>query len=390
MKRLSPDAALAESLSRHSLTEPGRSIEEVTRQLVGLHNTSPVSPYLSLLARVPGFVRDDLDALMWQSWRLVRMRAMRQTMFIFPLDVLEIAVAATRHIGEGLVARWLRDSGLRQSDFDRLADQVEEALVDGPLTVRDLRNVLGVRGGIDLPGVVGRMCDTGRLVGGAPPRSWRSSVRQYHRWADVLQGVDLDRWGESGAVGELLERYLRSYGPVTVEDMSWWTGLTKGRCRAALGQIDVEEVEVEGWPGPLFRIPDDEASPAAGGEIHALPLLDPYVQGYRIRVRFLDPDRHGFVYDWGGNAAATLVHRGRIVGVWQFSEEPLDSVRYHLFERSAASVVRAAEEALAAAGRLYFDRPVDVVEVRVMKPLGPEERRSAAHPLDDRLHRASR
>jgi hypothetical protein len=390
MKVLTADQALANAVARHSLVEQRHSIEDVARQLVGLHNTSPVSPYLSLLARVPGFVRNDLDVQMWQSWRLVRMRAMRRTLFVFPLDLLEIAVAATRQIGEGLAARWLRDSGLTQTDFDRLADQIEEALADGPLTVRSLREVLGTLREVNLSGVVGRMCDAGRLVGGAPPRSWRSSVREYHRWSDVLPGVDLDRWEQDEAIRALLERYLRSYGPVTVDDMSWWTGLTKERCRAALEQIDIEEAVVDGWPGPLFRIRDDAGPVVVDSEVRALPLLDPYVQGYRNRERFLEPDRHAFVYDWGGNATATLVRGGRIIGVWQFMEQPDDSVRYHLFESDAASIRSGAEEALAAAGLLYFARPVDVVEVRTMKPLGPEHRRSAAHPLDHRLHRAGR
>ncbi|MCP4251194.1 MAG: winged helix DNA-binding domain-containing protein [bacterium] len=65
------------------------------------------------------------------------------------------------------------------------------------------------------------MCDVGRIVGGAPPRSWRSSVRQYHRWQDVLPDVDLHCWDEEAAIKELIHRYLRSYGSVTIDDIAW-------------------------------------------------------------------------------------------------------------------------------------------------------------------------
>jgi hypothetical protein len=179
---------------------------------------------------------------------------------------------------------------------------------------------------------------------------------------------------------------------VTVNDMSWWTGITKGRCRAALAALgaSVEEVAVDGWPGPLYRIAAGDTTDEPDSAVTALPLLDPYVQGYRNRGRFLDPARNDFVYDGGGNSTATLIQHGRIVGIWQFAEEAVDSVRYHMFAAVPASVRRSAEADLAVAGDLYFERPVDVVATTTMKPLSADGGRSASHPLDSVLHRASR
>lgn len=390
MRTLTPAEALANAAHHHSLSRPGTSIEAIAAELVGLHNTSPVGPYLSLRARLPGFDRMALDALMWDRWQVARFRAMRLTLFVFPHDLLEVAAAATRRLSESWASRWLRDSGLSQREFERLAKGVTEALADGPLTARALRRALGVPTSVDLPGVVSRMCDAGKLVGGAPPRSWRSPVRRYHLWHDVLPDVDIGRWKEHAAVGELIRRYVTSYGPVTIDDISWWTGLTKGRCRAALATFDTEQVEVDAWPGPLYRTTGPPVGTDPGSDVTALPLLDPYVQGYRDRVRFLHPGLADFVYDRGGNSTATLVHRGRIIGVWQLSEEPGESLRYHLFAGGPARVRREAEEELEAAGSLYFDRPVEVVEYPTMTPLSADGGRSASHPLDSRIHRASR
>jgi hypothetical protein len=187
-------------------------------------------------------------------------------------------------------------------------------------------------------------------------------------------------------------RYISGYGPVTVADISWWTGFTKARSQAALAALRdrVEEVAVEGWPGPLFRLRGSDAAHEHEGSVMALPLLDPYVQGYRDRIRFLEPELHDSVYDGGGNSAATLVHRGRIIGVWQYSDDPAESVRYHFFNAVTAGIRRAAESELAAAGALHFDHHIDVVEFAAMRPLRADGGRSASHPLDARLHRASR
>jgi hypothetical protein len=390
VRTLTPDEARADATIRHSLSRPASSVEQVATDLIGLHNTTQVTPYLSVRARLAGFARADLDELMWGSWKLARIRAMRLTMFVFPNDLMEIAAAATRHIAETFAAGWLRNSQLSKAEFERVAAAVEAALADGPLTSRALRRALGVPQSVDVPGVVSRLCDTGRLVGGAPPRSWRSTIRQYHRWHDVLPDVDLHRWDEPAAIAELVARYVGSYGPVTIDDIAWWTGITKGRCRTAIAALDLEEVSVSGWPGPLYRTAGRMVGNELGAEVKALPLLDPYVQGYRDRIRLLDPGLHGHVWDGGGNAAATVVHRGRIIGVWQVTERPTETVRFHLFASASASTRRAAEADLAAAGLLYFDRSVDVVAASTMEPLSAEGGRSAAHPLDGRPHRPSR
>ena len=385
---LSTDQGLAGPVEHHSLGQAGSAVAAVADELVGLHNTTATGPHLSLRARIPGFQREELDTLMYQEWKLARFRAMRLTMFVFTQPLLEISAAATRQLTENMAARWLRDSGMSLAEFARLADLVEQALGSKPLTVRSLRKVTGLPKHVDVPGVVGRLCDMGRLVGGAAPKSWRSPVREFHRWTDVLPDVDLYRWTESAAVDELVRRYVAAYGPVTLSDVSWWTGLAKTRCRTALEAIDgLREVAVADWAGPLYTCGEVTLS-EPNESVSALPVLDPYVQGYRDRDRFLDPERFDWVYDWGGNSSATLVYRGRIIGVWQHVKDPAKSIRYHLFGEQPKRVRRLAEEDLAAAGALYFGKTVDVVEVSEMPSLREAGGRSAMHPLDGVKHRA--
>ena len=386
MRMLTPQQARANGLEAHGLSNRLDGPIAAAGRLVGLHNTTQSTPYLSLRARLPGFSRADLDEVMWHGCELARFRAMRLTMFIFPHGLLEIAAAATRHIAAPWGERWLRDSKLDAADFAQIADDVDAALTDNPMTVRDLRAALGLDKTVDLPGVVGRMCDAGRLVGGAPPQSWRSPVRRYHRWEEVLPEVDPHRWEEHAAQVELIRRYVESYGPVTIDDISWWTGMAKSRCRTALEQLTLEDVSVDGWPGPLWQVGDhpEEVSEST----HALPLLDPYVQGYRDRERLLDPALFEYVWDRGGNAAATILHRGRIIGVWQATDKPSARVLHHFLETPAPAVRKAALRELDEVGSMYFDKPVEVVEIDEMKPLARGT--SAMHPLDGTPHRRRR
>lgn len=388
MQTLTAGQARGHSLRAHGLEAEIDGVAEAAAQLVGLHNTTQSTPFLSLRARLPGFERGHLESRMWVDWELARFRAMRLTMFVFPHDLLELAAAATHHLTIAMGRRWLRDSKLAETDVARIADDVEAALAGKPMTVRDLRSALGVARDVDLPGVVGRMCDAGRLVGGAPPGSWRSSIRRYHRWVEALPNVDLHRWDEAAAQAELVRRYVDSYGPVTIDDIAWWTGMAKQRCRIALETLGLQQVDVAGWPGPLWHNGIAPAEPTAS--VRALPLLDPYPQGYRNRERLIDPAWNNHVWDRGGNAAATIVLGGRIIGVWQTSDRPEPQVWYHLFAPQPRSIIADAEAELAAAGSLFLERPVDVVEIRDMAPLPAAGGRSAAHPLDGRVHRPGR
>jgi hypothetical protein len=207
----------------------------------------------------------------------------------------------------------------------------------------------------------------------------------------VLSDVDIRRWDETAAIAELVSRYIRGYGPVTLNDISWWTGFSKARCRLALDSLrdSVTEVEVDGWPGPLHLHRDADVGDIELGSssVSVLPLLDPYVQGYRDRQRLLAEELHDYVWDGGGNAAPVIVQRGQIIGVWQPVEKPA-TIRYHLLAQKQTD--RGEIEArLQQAGRVYFDEAVEIQQVTKMQPLrDPGRARSAAHPLDDQRYRA--
>ena len=100
MRAITAEEALGNATTRHCLSQPATSIEQIASDLVGLHNTSQPTPFLTLRARLPGFSRPDLETLMWEDWTLARLRAMRLTMFVLPHDLLEITAAATRHFAE--------------------------------------------------------------------------------------------------------------------------------------------------------------------------------------------------------------------------------------------------------------------------------------------------
>src|SRR5690606_24444951 len=66
----------------------------VAGQLVGLHATDPATVFLSARARVPGLTVAGLEASLYEDRHLVRMLAMRRTLFVVPVALVPVLQAA--------------------------------------------------------------------------------------------------------------------------------------------------------------------------------------------------------------------------------------------------------------------------------------------------------
>ena len=85
------------------------------------------------------------------------------------------------------------------------------------------------------------------------------------------------------ALVELARRYLRSHGPATIHDFSWWSGLSVGDARAAfeVNASRLSRFEVDGRA--YWYAPAGKAATRPGPLAHLLPYYDEYVVAYRFR-----------------------------------------------------------------------------------------------------------
>ncbi len=113
-------------LSPGTAAGPG-GVVMVAGDLVGLHATAAETPYLSLHARISGPVMEELDDELYRRRALVRLKAMRGTVFVMPVQLAQIAFAATREVTIERDRRWLH---LDPQAYARLAPAVLDALAD--------------------------------------------------------------------------------------------------------------------------------------------------------------------------------------------------------------------------------------------------------------------
>lgn len=388
MRTLAPEALLGNLLRKQHLApgSAGQDVVSLAADLIGLHATSSLSPYLSAAARLGSFRPEDLDRELYERRSLFRLKCMRGTVFVVPRDLAPVLFAATRAATVGEARRWLELAG---GDYRRWAPAVLEALAGTTAGAAELRARLGADG--QLGGVISMLCDEGLILRDRPTGTRRSSAFRYRRFDDVFPDLDLSAVPESAAVEQLACRYVAAYGPVGLHDIAWWSGLPLATVRPAVEALadTLVPIGVAGAPEELLMTADDlvragTGAAAVAGSVSLLPVLDPLLMGYRDRSRLLDPSLRGFLYDAGGNATFTVLVEGRVAGVWDLIDRPRPAVQVLLFDPSHPCR-RAVLDRCADVAEFWFGEPVPVLEFASMTPLA--EGRGAMHPLDGAVAR---
>jgi hypothetical protein len=336
MRRFGVEERRARLGWRHHLAAAARAgVVEVARDLVGLHGTDPATVYLAARARTADPDPAAVERALYDDRQLVRILGMRRTMFVEPVELMPVIQAACTDAIAVQQRRLLVDMVGRAGLADDPPTWIEEVEAVAVKALEDLGGVTAtevakadprlaqqivVAEGKPYEGrqsVVTRvlllLSAEGRIVRGRPRGSWLSG--QY-RWSVIGDWLPdgVPEWKLDEAQAELVRRWLASFGPATIADLKWWTGLPMGQVRRAVAGAGAVEIDLDGAPG--LALPDDlDPVPPPDPWAALLPALDPTTMGWAGRDFYLGPHRQA-LFDRNGNAGPTIWWDGRVVGGW--------------------------------------------------------------------------
>ena len=246
---------------------------------------------------------------------IVRTWPMRGTLhFVAAEDVRWILPILTPRVIAGAQGRF-RQLGLDAATFTKSARVAEKALVGGNVVRRDqlyeIWNAAGIAThesrGLHLLGVLSQQ---GLLCFG-PRDGKQHTFTLLEEWVPAARTLERD-----AALGELARRYFASHGPATVQDFSWWAGLTITDARSGLesAKSALESADVN---GRTFWFAGSSPAKGKADAAYLLPPWDEFTVAYRDRSDILDAKHATRLNAGGGMLSPVIIVRGSVVGTWK-------------------------------------------------------------------------
>jgi len=322
-------------MRHHLLSKAGKDkLEKLISDICGLHSQFPMTPLLSLWNRVEGFKKNLLDEALYIKKSLVRVWCMRGTLHIIPSDELPIYHQALKRMWFEHHGRYMRGPDWPPLDIRKgiIYPKILEALKEGPLTRTELNTKISAVLEPDLQryerlfsawgGILKEMCYLGLIVYAEPNRKTR-----FARLDHWLPHISLEEITEKEARIKLLLKYLHGYGPASVQDFAYWSGITISESRKVFTETKqtLKEIKVEGVKNQLWLLKDDldrlEGMDVSEKPlIHLLPKFDPLLLGHKDKSRTLKSKHLKQVFRPAGDVVATVFVDGYIKGIWNYKK----------------------------------------------------------------------
>ncbi|HYG64018.1 MAG TPA: winged helix DNA-binding domain-containing protein [Thermoanaerobaculia bacterium] len=245
---------------------------------------------------------------------VVRTWPMRGTLhFVAPADVRWMLALLTPRVIAGTQWRY-RQLDLDQALFDRSRDLLTRTLEGGRQITRGALFEILDAAGIATTGqrginILNRLAMDGLLCFAAR-QGKQPAFALLEEWVPPGRMLERDE-----ALAELAGRYFTSHGPATLQDFTWWSGLTVADTKLGI-ELAGSRLEKEVFEGRDYWSVAAETGTGPAPRAYLLPPFDEYTVAYKDRSAVLDP-AHGGVMSSNGIFYPTIVLDGQVIGTWK-------------------------------------------------------------------------
>ncbi|MFX1401635.1 MAG: DNA glycosylase AlkZ-like family protein [Promethearchaeota archaeon] len=377
-------------LSRNYLFKKNKSnnLVNIIEEICGLHATGIMEPYISLFNRIDNLKKEQFEQELYIRKNLARIRGIRKTLFIHTKNMIPIVYSATKHLTEKLFDKYLKVRGISPADYETLSNKVLALLSQKEMSTSEIKKSL--KSQKDIGAVISIMSDKMLLIRSKPIKSWKDRRIRFALFKKCFPDIDIDKYSESKAIRLLIEKYLKSYGPSTENDIIWWTGLTKTKIMKALNELKrmIRIIKISNFASQYLILDSDFESLknfelTSNKVVNLLPQLDPYLMGYKDRERYIEYNNYEFVFDRSGNITSTILLDGKIIGVWETLEKPNPLIKLLFFGKIEEDILDKVYREAYRIGKFILDQEVVIEECHQMIPLTKRTAGGFMTPLKD-------
>jgi hypothetical protein len=390
MKNLALDTANRLILKKHHLTEKSKidNILQITDDLCGLHATGTIEPYLTLFSRTHNFKKEDLDHHLYVEKTLGRIRGMRKTLFIETKEMIPIVHNSIKSQTDQRDKQYLEMREISLDDYNTLAQKILDLLKNKEMSTTEIKKALSSQK--DINAVISVMCDKMQIIRGKPIKSWKDRRILYAPFDAYFPDINLNKYKQEEAIQLLIEKYIKSYGPVTLKDITWWLRFNKTQAKKILNSLEekieliiMDDLDLEYIIYKKDMVDLDRITLKNKNIINFLPRLDPYLMGYKDRERYVNFDDFEYTFDRTGNATSTILLNGRVVGIWDIVEKPDKLLKIYTFNEFEDNLMKKIKNEGFKIGKFMTGKELDFKYCKNMLPLTKRTMGGFMAPLKD-------
>ncbi|MCB0040747.1 MAG: winged helix DNA-binding domain-containing protein [Caldilinea sp.] len=361
-------------MRRSGLVDPFASAEAAAAELAGIQAQIHPAAGLALWNRTPDLTHAGYERMLFADRTLVKLWGQRGTLHAY--------ASADWPLVCGMLAgtkSWWGRSADRAEQYDAYAELVERAAA-----LLEEKQVMG-RSDLRAAGLTeeaehlspwgGIFADLVRH--GYACHAARDGEGLFASRSSWLPGLAWDPPERDAANVAMLRRYLRTYGPATLQDFKYWRGVKSADAQRWWAAVEPElaTVAVDGSEQSILRADIDELlapSDALADSVRMLYRFDPFLLAHKDKRWLVPAAHHKQVFRIAGHIEGVILDRGRAIATWRYVRKGRGlTIVVEPFGRIPQRV-RRKEERTAPRIAAYFDVPLqEIVEQPFSLDTGP-------------------
>jgi hypothetical protein len=307
-------------LRRHHLLDPSaKDLLTICRDVCGVQAQILSAAQLQLWARNHAITPEAVSDALLKTRSLVKTSLMRQTLHLVPADEFPLYIAAHKNTLVQRVLTRMEKFKVTREEAEGMSAMILDVLNAGPASRITIAAALRpkvskrMRAWMDESWSVVRLpIAEGNICYGPGEGNQATFIRTGH-WLPAFRPVD-----EQTAQKELFRKYLRAYGPATLDDFAHWSGIFRTELRALRPLLNAELQEYD----DLLVLREDVQALQSGEvepqSVHLLPYFDVYLLAHRLKEHFLKAQFYKRVFRDQAWISPVVLINGQIAGVWSY------------------------------------------------------------------------
>jgi len=346
---------------------PSKSLLDLIKSVGWIYSPGCSTPYLSVWARMSSFKAEDLHKLVFDEHKVIQVETLRGCTMLVPRDQTNIALRIRTRTFTELSKQTRQQMPVTDAEMEKLKSAILKSLQSGAKTTEQIQQAvpsnlsrdfgpelkrIGLTNSLSL--AINLLKEEGKLLKQQSKKRLDSMDYSFVLASNVLPEADPQNLRLEAACTQLAEQYFKAEAPARIKDFAWWAGINVTDAIRGAGEIKPKlvPITVEGTTDEFLMnesdLDDFFAFEPQEFAISFIPYRDTYLKGQREIVnRFVSSEHADKPFSrWKGklinDPLATIILNGRVVGVWEWSDDE-DDVDLLLFD---SNIPKSTEKAI--------------------------------------------